>query len=364
MNKPAPNSTDSQVRDTGLRVSRPRKILGKLKFVVHQLRRMYAVWFTYAKELGDPLRLDPRVTLHGKELNFTYTYYPEKEFKSQTLDEEGFAIIPMWGQWYRQPIIHCNSARFTYHQYLETNDPAAREEFLRKVEILLKAGETRTIDGTHSVVWPIHYKLRAFEPHSTPWLSALAQGRAISVLCRAYQLTGKQEYLDAAHTTLPVFELDVEEGGVAARDQRGNVYYEEFAVPGRSYHILNGFLTALFSLHELWRVCGDPLAKKLFDRGVATFRAEGVLEAHDSGCWTRYDQRPNREHMVTDRFYNWLHTRQMWILYKITGDEYFRQWAMKWARYDRETQYIMRAFFGTLAYHLKTLPKYVKRALS
>jgi heparosan-N-sulfate-glucuronate 5-epimerase len=116
------------------------------------------------------------------------------------------------------------------------------------------------------------------------WYSAMAQGLAVSVMLRAYDMTGKQSYLDAATAAVTLLLAPLSEGGCADYDATGRPFLEE--CPSQPpCHILNGAVFALIGLAEReHRVGGSACA-------VATERLAAHLQDYDTGYWSRYDLR-------------------------------------------------------------------------
>jgi hypothetical protein len=54
--------------------------------------------------------------------------------------------------------------------------------------------------------------------------------------------------------------------------------------------VLNGFIFALFGLHDLAELCAVTPARRLYDRGRACL--ERIVDQYDTGYWTRYDLFP------------------------------------------------------------------------
>lgn len=103
---------------------------------------------------------------------------------------------------------------------------------------------------------------------NAPWVSAMAQGVAMSFLTRAYRVTRDARYLAAAARALAPFARSTRSGGVVA-DFAGRPWYEEYpsVVPS---HVLNGFMFSLVGLYDecRWqrRACG------LFNVGMHSLR--------------------------------------------------------------------------------------------
>jgi len=190
------------------------------------------------------------------------------------------------------------------------------------------------------VLW-YNFPWSSFKPHKVPWPSAMAQGFAMSALCRAYEVEPKPEYLAAAKACMAIFDVDVMDGGVLSHDKQGNVYYEEYAIPTKSFHVLNGFIYCLLGLYDLHRATGDAKAKALFDEGIKTLSTPGILARYDVGFWTTYDQTPFHRPSYN---YSAIHVRQLTVLYNITGLQIFKDTADKWRPYNLEHKYRMRFF--------------------
>jgi hypothetical protein len=110
-------------------------------------------------------------------------------------------------------------------------------------------------------------------PMKAPWISAMAQGQAMSLWVRAYSQTSDQRYLDAAAVALLPFDLTFAEGGVLA-DWDGVPWYEEY--PGeRPLHVLNGFQFALIGLYDL--ADHSEHAGEVFTAGVSSLEQRIAL---------------------------------------------------------------------------------------
>jgi hypothetical protein len=103
---------------------------------------------------------------------------------------------------------------------------------------------------------------------NAPWVSAMAQGMAMSLLTRAHLLTGDPMYAAAAERALAPFARDTRRGGVVA-SFGGRPWYEEYPSV-RPTHVLNGFMFALIGLYDECRWV--PRACGVFDVGMRSLR--------------------------------------------------------------------------------------------
>ena len=119
--------------------------------------------------------------------------------------------------------------------------------------------------------WLYRFRFRVigFEPLEPGWISAMAQGQAMSLLWRAYRLRPHAPYRRASIRALRPFGRSTAEGGVVS-DFDGVPWYEEYPTQPGS-HVLNGYQFSLLGLYDIapW----SKGAGRLFRRGMASLRA-------------------------------------------------------------------------------------------
>jgi len=110
-----------------------------------------------------------------------------------------------------------------FHSYLKTQLSVKRDHFIRIADWFLKNVTRSERLGTYWLtdVPKPEYRIEK------PWKSAFAQSRAISILLRAWQVTGNPQYLSVTTEALLPFTFDITEGGVAANLNIGRPFYEE-----------------------------------------------------------------------------------------------------------------------------------------
>lgn len=149
--------------------------------------------------------------------------------------------------------------------YLRRGNEANLNSFLKQVSWLEKNAVLRS-DG--AVVWPMNFDY----PNGSillkaPWISAYTQGLVISALVRAWRLTKRSELREILKASMRVFELDVKEHGVRIFLDGQTLYTETPGgpVPG----ILDGFLTSLLGLYDVYVEIEEPVVGHLFQEGIA-----------------------------------------------------------------------------------------------
>jgi hypothetical protein len=163
--------------------------------------------------------------------------------------------------------------------------------------------------------------------------SGMAQGEALSVLCRAWQATQQQEYLDVAQQLLPAFDVPVEEGGVLGRIESVGVPWFEEYVEQPLNHVLNGMLIALFGLRDLSLLTGSEQAEILFNRGVES--AVAAVPAFDSGYWSWYQIAASGQSYIASMGYHMLHVCLLTALGECCGKAELTRYAQRFESYAR-----------------------------
>lgn len=175
-----------------------------------------------------------------------------------------------------------------FHEWLKSEDKEKKEHFLRIADWFYN---NRCEDENLGTYWltetpkPEHHI-------STPWKSAFAQSRAISVMLRAWQITGDEKYLKVCKKALIPFTKDISEGGVAIRRKKGETFFEEY-VAEYPTRVIDGHIFSLFGLYDFIRAVpheidanSNQLAHELFTEGI-----EGLANQWkklDLGFWIRY----------------------------------------------------------------------------
>ena len=99
-----------------------------------------------------------------------------------------------------------------YHSYLDNKSDEKRDYFLRIAEWFYN---NRIEDEKLGVYWETDTPKPEYHIYK-PWMSAFSQSRGLSILLRAWQITGDDKYLDSCKKALIPFTYDILDGGVTA----------------------------------------------------------------------------------------------------------------------------------------------------
>lgn len=210
-----------------------------------------------------------------------------------------------------------------YQAWLETGADSARRIFLATSDWLVRNQQG---DGR----WLYSFE---FAGQPDPWWSGMAEGVAMSLLLRAYQVTGHHSYLAAATNALSTMTRTIGKGGVVD-DLGGFLWIEEY-LPPYSRHTLNGMLFATEGVREYALVTGDPTAARIASQAIQTVIA--WLPRFDSGSWTYYNQSPSTEagKAVPGKpatfHYHLIQLGELRHFYQLTGSPVLFDYIARWA---------------------------------
>jgi len=286
-----------------------------LRYALRALRReIFSFRFDYPLDVDD--EAGPKESLH-------YYLYSEKlSWSVMRMDPTGVprAKNRLTGAVYKPAYIAWWGLVNLGH-FLRHHDEASRLAFLRQVDWLESSAVIRA-DG--AVVWPNNYDcLQVKTLLKAPWVSAYDQGLVISALVRGYRLTKRPRLLELLRGASRIFDLDVREGGVRERVTAGSFYSE---LPGEPVPgILDGFMSSLLGLYDLFVETGDPAVGRLFADGIEGLKT--MLPAWDyRKRWSWYAR---REYLCPPA-YHWLNRVLLEVLGRLSNEPLLADYAEAW----------------------------------
>jgi hypothetical protein len=160
-----------------------------------------------------------------------------------------------------------------------------------------------------------------------PWFSAMAQGQALSLFERLFEVTHDPRYRVAADRAFASFLLPEDTTGAGQPwtvfvDEDGYYWPEEYAadIPDRTF---NGIVFAAFGLYDYFRSTNVEEAEILFQATLTT-----VMHALDGIRVPGEASRYCLAHGVQSDEYHAIHISQLRDLHRMTGAPAFDQWAV------------------------------------
>jgi hypothetical protein len=157
-----------------------------------------------------------------------------------------------------------------------------------------------------------------------PWVSALAQGFALSFFVRLYRVTGRASDLATARSVFMSFRaLGRARPWVAYVDSAHFLRLEEYP-SSRPSHVLNGSNFAFYGLYDYAELTGDPTAVAMV-RGHLTALRRYLVQYRVPGHLSYYDLR----HRTQSAHYHLVHITQLGYLGRMGGGPWFTTMAAR-----------------------------------
>ncbi|MBT8380717.1 MAG: D-glucuronyl C5-epimerase family protein [Ignavibacteria bacterium] len=279
-------------------------------------------------------------------LNFSSKANFEGEFS-----KEGIPLYSFFGQQnIEHPIVIAQYGLALYEKLLQNNfeNTILKKKFLMVSNWFL----SNKIAVGKGSGWYIHNQYPQFGLNY-PFVSAMAQGEAISVLTRAALLTNNSEFENSAVAAMEPFKLKVKEGGVV-NFFNSIAVYEEGPSPIKTMAVLNGFIFSLFGLFDLYLLNNNQTASLLFTRGVNSVKK--LLPYYDLKYWTRYYLFDYPKEYCSSFTYHILVAEQLKALHLLTGENEFLEYSNRWFDYSKNFYKKSKALFKKVIYANKLSP--------
>jgi len=292
------------------------------------------------KDIFNPTIWPIAEEMWSKELKEYYFVFTEEAMENQkggqksiVYDKNGIPMNPTYidvkeKDYVYFPLTIGQVGLAVFHSYLKTKSESDKNRFLKFPEWFYNNAIKDERLGTF---WLTDVPLPQYK-NPGPWQSAFVQGRAISNLLRGYQITGEKKYAAMAEDALPIFTFPVSEGGVTSFTKYGP-FYEEYTAKVPTL-VLNGMIFAMCGVTDFIRVFPEnELAQKLYKEGIETL--QNSLPDFDLGYWSKYnlcqaDWYPKNDPATIT--YQHLHVTQLNMLYKLTNEKIFKEYAEKFKK--------------------------------
>lgn len=200
----------------------------------------------------------------------------------------------------------------------------------------------RTGGWTHEHPFPHTFRL------DPPWICAMAQGEAASLLVRMHAETGEDVYAETAIRALRPLTVPSAAGGVQA-ELEGGPFFEEYPTTPPS-RVLNGGIYALWGVRDVAAALGEAEARELFRAGLDALSAG--IDSWDLGYWTRYDLHPHKRINVASNAYHVLHIDQLAAMNTLEPRPSLQAAEARFRGYLERPTARARAFAGKVAFRL------------
>jgi hypothetical protein len=257
-------------------------------------------------------------------------------------DDKGIPMVNYSGTFYYNPITVEQYALSIYDKYLK--DPNAKNNQLRDKFLNIATWLQQHMDKGGAFRYEFYYKHYLDDTTFYPgWVSAMAQGQALSVFARAYHLTGQQNYITDGNAAFKFLTIKTSDGGVmdnlgALNGALKNYIFFQLYVTNPPSYTLNGDMYTLLGLYDWSNLDNnDPIsseAKKYFNSGLRSLKY--LLPYYDIGGFVTYDlgylTKLGIEPTINLSYYGFPLTL-LDAFYAITKDETFYYYRKLWTSY-------------------------------
>ncbi|MBU4444930.1 D-glucuronyl C5-epimerase family protein [bacterium] len=285
--------------------------------------------------------------LSSQQLDEYYFVFEESPAKLNklisTFDENGIPLNSAYID-VKEPKLHYYPISIgqyglaVFHSWLKDKSTGKKAHFLRIADWFY---ENRTEDERLGVYWLTAVPKPEYRIEKS-WKSAFSQSRGLSVLLRAWQLSGDDKLLELCKKALIPFTFDIADGGVTANLKDGHPFYEEY-VAAEPTMVLDGHIFSLFGIYDFVRAVPPTvdknyheLAKKLFNDGIESLIYR--LPQFDMGYWLRFNLCQMEHYPAIDPCtigYLRLVINQLEVLYDITKNEELKKFKNRIVTYNR-----------------------------
>jgi hypothetical protein len=172
---------------------------------------------------------------------------------------------------YDHPVAQAGYGIDNLESYVIRDDPRYLKRAKAQADRLM--ARARKVGNAWFLPYPFDFKLhgRNTDRLVAPWYSGMAQGQAVTLFVRLFEVTKERKYKNAADGVFASFLRPRTAGSpwVVWVDARKHLWLEEYPAkkPDRT---LNGHLFAAFGLWDYWRLTEDDRAKKLYQGALTT----------------------------------------------------------------------------------------------
>ena len=243
--------------------------------------------------------------------------------QNNKFDKDGVPLVKRDGEFYYNPVTISGQALGLYSVYLKDKSNTNKKAFLRVADWFVKNNENGALR------YQFDFTIHGY-PIYKGWTSGMAQGRALSVLARAYYITKDDVYLKVGKNILDYMltSADNQKEGTSKslydftnkfdelKEYNNYRLFEEYVTYPSGY-VLNGDMFALLGLYDWSKAVseeyGANLAKNAFEDGIKS--VELLLPYYDYYGWSSYDLFQYTNNMLPHLDNNYAHRCHLQLLY-------------------------------------------------
>jgi len=163
----------------------------------------------------------------------------------------------------------------------------------------------------------------------SPWYSGMAQGQTLSAFVRLYKMTNEKKYVEIAEQIFTSFNnFKVSSNPWTVMTDSANYYWIEEYPLEIPDHTLNGFIFGIYGLYDYYQLTNNELCKELLQAGITTIY-HYIDQFRNPGGISYYCLKHKH---IPEASYHQVHIDQLNMLFKMTGENYFKEMADLFAK--------------------------------
>lgn len=230
------------------------------------------------------------------------------------------------------PIVIIQYALANYNLWIREKENKYKDNFL-KCAYWLVDNATSDLDRKTSI-WYYNFDL-LHPPIKAPWYSGMAQGQALSVIARAYEITQSPKFLRIGIKAMASFNYTLDDEGCVSKLDDNTKFIQELAYPPAIF-ILNGCIYGVIGLFDFIHVTN--LDKTILEPYINGLKR--LIPKYDMGVWSKYSL-GMRFHLADD-YYHDVHILQLNKMFEISGAIIFKKYAVKFETYKDNIKWMTK----------------------
>ncbi len=237
-------------------------------------------------------------------------------------DVRMFSFVGETKQW-NHPVGQAQYALYSLNSYRLTKDQAYLTSAAKNAQRLID----RRVESGGAWYYPYDFDFAVHgdttETLKAPWYSGMAQGQALSVFVRLFEVTSDEKWKTAADATYASMRQAPEGEAPFASwvDDKGRLWLEEYPryPVVNSEKVLNGHIFAVYGLHDYWLLTQNEEVRDLTLGALRTVELTVPAEYRRPQAVSVYSLR----HKVPTHSYHNVHVRQFLELWRLTKSQVF-----------------------------------------
>ncbi|WP_306666879.1 D-glucuronyl C5-epimerase family protein [Phascolarctobacterium faecium] len=255
-----------------------------------------------------------------------FEYMDEKYWDSYEHDHNGLPMVNYGsdiGVQYN-PVTIEQYALVMYNLYIADNENYYLQAFFSAVDWLV---DNIKLNSNGIAGIPYKFDLPRYDLYS-PWYSGMEIGQLISVMLRAYYLTGNYRFLNVASKCYLSYKVEVKEGGILEFDKNELPWIEEYpsSKNGVASFVLNGYLFAIIGAIEYEAFNSEISKYNLLLINSLKYR----IKKYEKNFWLLYQDYNKEKDIYVSNEYMKMQYLQMLQIYELNKDDWFYRKFKQW----------------------------------